>query len=64
MPKPILDYTGPASVRKDKTDQGNVYCDHHPIAELLAKKVPIDGYGWWHGRLHILVELVEEGDDG
>ena len=64
MPKRklVLDYTGEASARSREGGDDNVYLDHEELAGLIVEELPIDSWGWWHGRLHILVELVEEGE--
>jgi len=39
------------------------YSDYS-IEAVFSQKADAEAFLYWHGRLHILVELVEEGDDG
>ena len=63
QPKPILDYKGRVFVRGINS---HIWLTDREmrLVELLAQALEFDVIGDWHGRLHILVELVEEGDDG
>jgi hypothetical protein len=63
MPKPILDYTGRVFVRGINS---HIWLTDREmrLLDLLARGLDFDAVGDWTGTLHILVELVEEGDDG
>ena len=62
MPKTILDYTGRVFVRPINN---HIWLTDREmrLMELLAEALEFDAVvGDWQGRLHILVELVEEGE--
>ena len=62
MPKPVLDYTGRVFVRGINS---HIWLTDREmrLIELLAQALEFDvAVGDWDGRLHILVELVEEGE--
>ena len=60
MPKPVLEYEGRVFVRPINN---HIWLTDREmrLVELLARALDFDFFDDWHGRLHILVELVEEG---
>ena len=64
MPKPILDYKGPVAYDSDFDMFWLASGDERWLDDALKHGLKIAGESpGWRGRLHILVELVEEGKE-
>ena len=62
MSKTILDITGDGALHRREGRDYDLTLGTYPVEWLISELLPLDDDGWWHGRLHIRVELVEEGD--